>query len=363
MRDVVERVEGAPNLPSASLATPALLVDLDILDANEWQPWTVSWRAMASSCDPTSRPIGRRRSRSRARGTDPRRDLLHGRRSGGHGPRRRGPGAHRERGHRPREARATRTSRGWREGDNRGRLHRGGGPGVDSGGARRSGGAVLIDMDILIHRCGVASAAEAVALARRVATSGPGWRGRPHGRRGQIRPSVPDRAERIAGAYALLAEARQALGDAGLGVETVSAAGTSTIPRRSPIRPSPSSRRGSTRSWSRSSWRWASPSPAPSPSAPRSSAGTPIASCWTWGGGASAWKYGPPTPIGVAARSVNVSDEHTTLSIDGVVPALGSQVRHGAAQVPRPSISTRRSSAERGEVVATWPIAARGASR
>src|SRR5215210_8298117 len=89
---------------------------------------------------------------------------------------------------------------------------------------------VLIDVDVLLHRCGVGSAGDAVRLAEAISTS-PGLRLRGiMGYEGRVRMSEPDRAARIAGAYAFLTEVRDALLAAGFPVEVVAAAGTSTLP-------------------------------------------------------------------------------------------------------------------------------------
>ena len=88
---------------------------------------------------------------------------------------------------------------------------------------------VLIDVDILLHRCGVGSASDAVALARTIERL-PGLRLRGiMGYEGRLRLSDEDRTGRIQRAYAMLAEVAAALRDAGFPVEVVSAAGTSTL--------------------------------------------------------------------------------------------------------------------------------------
>ena len=88
---------------------------------------------------------------------------------------------------------------------------------------------VLIDVDVLLHRCGVATPADAVALAQVIDRSA-GLRLRGiMGYEGRLRLTDDDRAARIAQAYARLADARDALVAAGFPVEVVSAAGTSTL--------------------------------------------------------------------------------------------------------------------------------------
>ncbi|MEA2606084.1 MAG: D-threonine aldolase, partial [Chloroflexota bacterium] len=88
---------------------------------------------------------------------------------------------------------------------------------------------VLIDVDIHLHRCGVASAPDAVRLARAIERA-PGLRLRGiMGYEGRIRLRDDDRAGSIVRAYATLSEVRRALIEAGFPVEVVSAAGTATV--------------------------------------------------------------------------------------------------------------------------------------
>ncbi len=105
--------------------------------------------------------------------------------------------------------------------------------------ARRSGQAikVLIDIDVLIHRCGVSSPAEALDLAR-LADGSPGLiLDGIMGYEGRIRSTVADRAVRIGSAYEKLAAVSQVLQDAG----------SRCIPCRQPARPL-----SGRRSWTRS---------------------------------------------------------------------------------------------------------------
>ena len=117
--------------------------------------------------------------------------------------------------------------------------------------ARRRGAGVtvdvLIDVDIGLHRCGVASAAEAVALAA-VIERLPGLRlGGLMGYEGRVRLSVEDRDAKIAGAYATLAEVRAALLAAGSRSTSCPRPARRRSARRWPTRRSPSSRPASTR--------------------------------------------------------------------------------------------------------------------
>jgi len=88
---------------------------------------------------------------------------------------------------------------------------------------------VLVDVDIGLRRCGVKSPAEARDLALKVSQSKGVRFGGLMGYEGRLRLSVPNRAERIARGYDLLREAKRKIEDAGLPVEIVSAAGTSTM--------------------------------------------------------------------------------------------------------------------------------------
>ncbi len=88
---------------------------------------------------------------------------------------------------------------------------------------------VLIDVDILLHRCGVGSASEALTLARAIDRSaGIELKGL-MGYEGRIRMSTDNRGRKISDAYAKLREMHDALIKAGHQIEVVSAAGTSTV--------------------------------------------------------------------------------------------------------------------------------------
>ena len=79
---------------------------------------------------------------------------------------------------------------------------------------------VLIDVDVLLHRCGVASAAEVLQMAAVIDRS-PGLRlDGLMGYEGRLRTGVEHRQAKIGRAYALLAETRDALLGAGFAVES-----------------------------------------------------------------------------------------------------------------------------------------------
>jgi D-serine deaminase-like pyridoxal phosphate-dependent protein len=88
---------------------------------------------------------------------------------------------------------------------------------------------VLIDVDIHLHRCGVSSAADAVRLASIIEGSAGLRLMGIMGYEGRLRSKVERRAEKIASAYAILSEVRDAMQRKGFDVGIVSAGGTSTL--------------------------------------------------------------------------------------------------------------------------------------
>lgn len=240
--------------------------------------------------------------------------------------------------------------------------------GVDllSLGAVRSGQTVkvLIDIDVLIHRCGVSSPSEALGLALIVDRS-PGLRlDGIMGYEGRIRSGVSNRAGRITSAYEMLAATSQVLREAGLPGRTVSAAGTSTI-TEALLDPVVTELQAGV-------YAVMEPElthmdlPFECATAVR---GTVISShpdraVLDFGRRSVGMEYGPPIPIDLDVRDVVVSDEHTTLWTDGPAPSLGSQVDLIPAQVRTTfNLHDEVLGVSGGDIVATWPIAARGSSR
>jgi D-serine deaminase-like pyridoxal phosphate-dependent protein len=223
---------------------------------------------------------------------------------------------------------------------------------------------VLIDIDVLIHRCGVASPAEAVALATRVERA-PGLRVTgAMGYEGRIRAGVADRSARIASAYAVLARTVEALRDAGIAIDTVSGAGTSTL-REAIADPTITELQAGV---------YAVMEPELEPMGlPFACAvavrGTVISGhddriVLDIGRRSVGMEYGAPVPLDLLARSIMVSDEHTTIWVEGPTRAVGEQVDLVPGQV-RTTFNLHEEvvAARAGAVVATWPIAARGTSR
>lgn len=223
---------------------------------------------------------------------------------------------------------------------------------------------VLIDVDVLIHRCGVSSPTEALALAREVDRS-PGLElAGIMGYEGRIRADVIDRAARIAAAYDVLRETSSVLRDAGFGVDTVSAAGTSTIIEalRDPV--ITELQAGVYAVMEPELTRMGLPFECSTVVRGTVISSHPDRAVLDVGRRSIGMEYGPPIPVDVVVRGVSVSDEHTILWTDGPAPSLGSQVDLLPAQI-RTTFNLHEEviGVSGGDIVATWPIAARGASR
>ncbi len=235
-----------------------------------------------------------------------------------------------------------------------------------SAAAQRAGVTVgvLIDVDILLHRCGVASPAEAVALARAIASL-PGVRLRGlMGYEGRVRLSTERREERIAGAYSTLHDARAALIDAGFSVEVVSSAGTSTL-REALADPCITEVQAGVYALME-----------PELLAMDLPFRCAVSVCGTvisrHGGRFIAdvgrrvvgVEYGPPVPVGIDAKSVALSDEHATVTMEGDPPALGTTVDFIPGQIRTTFNLHDRVWVERaGKILDCWPVTARGSSQ
>jgi len=223
---------------------------------------------------------------------------------------------------------------------------------------------VLIDVDILLHRCGVASAEEAVALARVIGQS-PGLRLRGiMGYEGRLRLGDDDRAGKIAGAYALMAKVVDALRSSGFAVAVVSGAGTSTL-REALADPTVTEIQAGV-------YALMEPEllnldlPFRCAVAIR---GTVISRhpgriVLDIGRRAVGVEYGPPQPIGFAATDIAISDEHTRIAMPDPLPALGSEVDMVPGQI-RTTFNLHDDVwiSRGGRLVDRWPIAARGSSQ
>jgi D-serine deaminase-like pyridoxal phosphate-dependent protein len=222
---------------------------------------------------------------------------------------------------------------------------------------------VLVDVDILLHRGGVATAEAAVDLARCVDSAPALQLEGIMGYEGRVRPSVEDRAALIAGAYARLRAARDALSRAGFTVRTVSAAGTSTL-REALADPTITEIQAGV---------YALMEPE------LSGAGLPFR-CAAVVRGTVISRHadrvvldvgrrsvgvetGLPVPVGLVAGSIAVADEHTTIRAPEPVPALGSRVDLVPAQIRTTfNLHERVWMTRAGALVTAWPVSARGRS-
>jgi D-serine deaminase-like pyridoxal phosphate-dependent protein len=223
---------------------------------------------------------------------------------------------------------------------------------------------VLIDLDILLHRCGVATAGEAVALAGRIGHL-PGLRLRGiMGYEGRLRLTDKDRSGKIARAYAALAETAGALGKAGFPVDHVSAAGTSTL-REALADPTITEIQAGV---------YALMEPEllvmdlPFKCA-ATLRGTVISRhpgriVTDVGRRVVGVEYGPPTPVGLTVKGISIGDEHSTLMMDDPLPLLGSHVDLTPGQIRTTfNLHDHVWVTRGGEVVDQWPISARGSSQ
>jgi D-serine deaminase-like pyridoxal phosphate-dependent protein len=223
---------------------------------------------------------------------------------------------------------------------------------------------VLIDVDILLHRCGVASIPEAVALAWTI-ESAPGLRlAGIMGYEGRVRLGIEMRDERIASAYGILRATRDALIEAGHRVEVVSAAGTSTL-REAIADPTITEIQAGV-------YALMEPEMLGMDLPFRCAAtirGTVISRhsdrfVADVGRRVVGVEYGPPVLVGLEATHLALSDEHATLTVPGATPPLGSQVDFIPGQIRTTfNLHDRVWVSRGGMVVDCWPVSARGGSQ
>jgi D-serine deaminase-like pyridoxal phosphate-dependent protein len=223
---------------------------------------------------------------------------------------------------------------------------------------------VLIDVDILLHRCGVASVEDALTLARAIEDArGLRLRGI-MGYEGRLRLNDEDRAGRIARAYARLAEIRTALVAAGFPVEVVSASGTSTLrealadPTITELQPGVYALMEPELLNLGLPFRCAATIRGTVISRHRGRIVLDI------GRRVVGMEYGPPVPVGFVAARIAISDEHATIEMADPVPALGSQLDLAPGQI-RTTFNLHDHvwiSRDR-QIIDRWPITARGSSQ
>ena len=185
---------------------------------------------------------------------------------------------------------------------------------------------VLVDIDTGLGRCGVADEGAARELALAVERA-PGLRfAGIMGYEGRIRAGVPDRDRRIAAAFGLLAACKAAIEGAGLEVETVSAAGTSTL-TEALREPSITEIQAGTYALMepdleglglpfRCAISIAATVISRAPGRVVLDAGRRSLGC----------DYGPPLPLDARGKVQSIADEHVVLRWDGELPPLGSRL-------------------------------------
>jgi D-serine deaminase-like pyridoxal phosphate-dependent protein len=223
---------------------------------------------------------------------------------------------------------------------------------------------VLIDVDVLLHRCGVASVDDALRLARTIDRS-PflNLRGI-MGYEGRLRLKDEDRAARIAAAYARLGEVRAALVDAGHPVEVVSAAGTSTLPEALADPWITELQAGVYALMEPELLNLALPFRCAVAIRGSVISRHPGRVVLDLGRRVVGMEYGPPVPIGFVARRIAISDEHATITLDDPVPALGSVLDLAPGQIRTTfNLHDQVWVTRNGQIVDRWPITARGSSQ
>ena len=223
---------------------------------------------------------------------------------------------------------------------------------------------VLIDVDILLHRGGVASTAEAVALARAIDGS-PGLRlAGIMGYEGRVRLGTEARDERIARAYGTLGEVAIALRKVGLQIDIVSAAGTSTL-REAIADPTITEIQAGVYALMEPEllvmdlpFRCAATVRGMVISRHDDHFVTDV------GRRVVGVEYGPPVPVGLEAIHIALGDEHSTITVDGGTPASGSVIDFIPGQIRTTfNLHDRVWISRGGKVVDCWPVSARGRSQ
>jgi D-serine deaminase-like pyridoxal phosphate-dependent protein len=235
-----------------------------------------------------------------------------------------------------------------------------------AGAARRAGSTVgvLVDVDVLLHRCGVSSPDEAVALARVIAES-PGLRlAGVMGYEGRLRLSVEDRDARISSAYGMLAEVKRALEDAGFAVGIVSGGGTSTL-REALTDPTLTEVQAGVYSLMEPEL-LVMDLPFMCAVVVRGTVishhpGRFVANA---GRRVIGVDHGPPVAVGFDGAQVVMSDEHATVRAEGEPPPLGGAVDFIPGQIRTTfNLHDRVWVSRGGKVVDCWPVSARGSSQ
>lgn len=223
---------------------------------------------------------------------------------------------------------------------------------------------VLIDVDVLLHRCGVASAAEAVGMATVIERSPALRLAGLMGYEGRLRNGVENRGAKIARAYAMLAEVRAALLRSGFPVDSVSAAGTSTLiealadPTITEVQAGVYALMEPELLGMSLPFRCAT-----------TIRGTVISRhpdrfVVDIGRRAVGMEYGPPVVAGFDATSITVGDEHTIITAEGPPPPLGAEIDFIPGQIRTTfNLHNHVWVSRGGSLLECWPIYARGSSQ
>ena len=232
--------------------------------------------------------------------------------------------------------------------------------------AREAGSTidVLVDVDVGLGRCGVPDAASAAALARHVTTR-PGLRfGGLMGYEGRLRASTTDdRGERIADAYAQLAEIKSALEATGFDVGTVSSAGTSTLDEALADPTVTEIQAGTYALMEHDLDGLGLPFRPATWVVGTVISRSPGRAVLDVGRKSVACDYGLPLPAADGVSVASVNEEHTTLACDGTPPELGARVLLQPSHVRLTfNLHDRVSLVRGGRVEEELPVTARGGS-
>ena len=231
--------------------------------------------------------------------------------------------------------------------------------------AEKAGATVgaLVDTDVLLHRCGVTSIPEALARADVITrTNGVRFAGL-MGYEGRLRLDSEDREGKLARAYASLRETRDALVKAGHEVPVISAAGTSTL-REAIADPTITEIQAGV-------YALMEPQllnmglPFRCATVVR---GTVISrhdgrAVVDVGRRVVGLEYGPPIAVGLGVDGLAMSDEHATVTMSDP-PPLGTVFDFIPGQIRTTfNLHDRVWVSRRGSVIDCWPVSARGGSQ
>jgi D-serine deaminase-like pyridoxal phosphate-dependent protein len=223
---------------------------------------------------------------------------------------------------------------------------------------------VLIDVDILLHRCGVGSAAEAIGLADAI-TRSPGLRLLGiMGYEGRLRLGDPERTVRIEEAYARLARIHAALVGAGFPIQVVSSAGTSTLGEALADPVITEVQAGVYALMEPELLNLDLPFQCAVAIRGTVISRHPGRIVLDVGRRVVGMEYGPPDPIGFVATRIAISDEHAAIEMADPLPPLGAQLDLAPGQIRTTfNLHDHVWVSRGGRVVDRWPITARGSSQ